>query len=321
MKITVIIPTYRRPQNLACCLEGLKKQVKPPDEVIIIARETDRQTWEFLKTFNPETLCLNPLTVTVPGVIAALNLGLDAAQGEIIAITDDDAVPRPEWLERLETHFLSDSQVGGVGGRDWMYIGTELQDASMHPGASNIVGRVQWFGRVIGNHHIGRGEAREVDVLKGVNMGFRRQAIGDKHFDTRLRGAGAQVHYEIEFCLGLKRAGWKLIYDPLVDVDHYHGQRFDRDQRNNFEKTAMINHVHNETLVLLEYLSPVQRLFFLSWALLIGVRSRRGLIQCLRFLPSEGVLSVQKLIAAFQGRWQGVQTWKQTVQSNSSPVT
>jgi hypothetical protein len=55
------------------------------------------------------------------------------------------------------------------------------------------------------------------------------------------------------------------------------------------------------------------------WAILVGTRGERGLIQCLRFLPSEGILSVKKLIASLQGRWQGVQTWRQTVQLNSSP--
>jgi len=56
---------------------------------------------------------------------------------------------------------LSDSCVGGVGGRDWVYHGTQLED-----GARKVIGRVHWFGRVIGNHHLGVGEPREVDVLK-----------------------------------------------------------------------------------------------------------------------------------------------------------
>jgi hypothetical protein len=45
---------------------------------------------------------------------------------------------------------------------------------------------------LIGNHHLGVGEPREVDVLKGVNMSYRRTAIADIHFDERMRGTGAQ---------------------------------------------------------------------------------------------------------------------------------
>ncbi|HBL14164.1 MAG TPA: glycosyl transferase family A, partial [Cyanobacteria bacterium UBA11162] len=36
-----------------------------------------------------------------------------------------------------------------------------------------------------------------------------------------------------------------------------------------------------------------------------------GLAQLLRFLPAEGTLAFQKLLASFQGRWQGLQTWQQ----------
>jgi GT2 family glycosyltransferase len=307
MKLTVIVPTYRRPQDLVNCLEGLKKQVRLADEIIVTVRDIDTQTWTFLESFNSDTLPLNVITVTASGVIAALNLALEAASGEIIAITDDDAIPRPDWLARIETHFLSDERIGGVGGRDFVYRNNQLKQ-----GSKKVVGQLQWFGRVIGNHNIGVGEAREVDVLKGVNMSFRRTAIGDKRFDTRLRGTGAQVHYEIEFCLGLKRAGWKLVYDPNIIVDHYQGQRFDEDQRNQFNELAMFNVVHNKTLAVLEYLSPIQRLIFMFWAILVGTRSERGLVQWLRFLPSEGKVAGQKLMVSIRAHWQGWKTWKQS---------
>jgi cellulose synthase/poly-beta-1,6-N-acetylglucosamine synthase-like glycosyltransferase len=116
-----------------------------------------------------------------------MNAGLDAACGDIIAFTDDDAAPHTDWLERIEAHFLSDTNIGGVGGRDWVYHGTQLEE-----GEREVVGQVQWFGRVIGEHHLGVGEAREVDVLKGVNMSFRRSAIGNalRSADARYRSPG-----------------------------------------------------------------------------------------------------------------------------------
>jgi cellulose synthase/poly-beta-1,6-N-acetylglucosamine synthase-like glycosyltransferase len=313
MKITVLIPTYRRPQDLVRCLEGLKKQVRFPDEVIVVVRDTDTHTRTFLETFNPDNLLINIVTVTVPGQVAALNMGLESSHGNIIAITDDDAVPRPEWLARIETHFLADDQVGGVGGRDWKRTETEIITENRA-----VVGRVQWFGRVIGNHNMGVGEAREVDVLKGANMSYRRTAIANLRFDKRLKGTGAQVHNDLGFSLAVKRSGWKLIYDPLVEVDHYFGQRFDNDKRGEFDPVSLINNVHNETLILLEYLPPFRRLFFLFWAVLIGTRTRRGFIQCIRFLPKEYILSIRKLLTSIQGRWAGWQSWKQSEQSNSS---
>jgi glycosyltransferase involved in cell wall biosynthesis len=305
MTITVLIPTYYRPQDLARCLEALKRQTRPADQVLVVVRDSDIETWALLKEFSSAPLPLQTVTVRVPGVIAAMNAGLDVAQGDIIAFTDDDAAPHTDWLARIETHFLSDERIGGVGGRDWVYFGTDLED-----GTCEVVGQVQWFGRVIGNHHLGVGKAREVDVLKGVNMSYRRSAIAGLHFDQRMRGTGAQVHFEMAFCLALKRAGWKLLYDPTVAVDHYPGQRFDEDQRNRLNSIVLINSVHNQTLVLLEHLPPIGRAAFLVWAVLIGTQDALGFVQWLRFLPSEGILAGEKWLASLRGRWQGLWAWQ-----------
>jgi glycosyltransferase involved in cell wall biosynthesis len=312
MKITVVIPTYRRPQDLKRCLEALQHQNRRPEQVLVVVRDTDAETWTFLESFTPGHLPLHILTVRVTGVVAAMNLGLDAAIGDIIAFTDDDAAPHTDWLEKIEATFLSDSGIGAVGGRDFMYYGSVLQDYDSHPGASDIVGRLQWFGRVIGNHHIGSGEAREVDVLKGVNVSYRASAIDKLHFDERMLGTGAQVHFELAFCLTLKRAGWKLIYDPSIAVDHFPAQRFDEDQRNSFNQIACINAVHNETLALLEHLPILKRVVFIFWAMVVGTRDAFGIVQWLRFLPTENSLAGQKLLASWHGRWQGWQTWRES---------
>jgi len=307
INITVIIPTYHRPKDLKRCLEALKKQICPANEVLVVVRDRDRETWEFFETFNFSSLPLEILKVTVPGVVAAMNLGLEASQGDIIAFTDDDAAPHPDWLESIKSNFMANDLLGGLGGRDRVYFGTQMIN-----GEKEIVGRLQWFGRVIGNHHLGIGEPREVDVLKGVNMSFRRTAIASMTFDRRMRGTGAQVDFELAFCLKLKRAGWKLIYDPKIIVDHYPAKRFDEDQRRQFNSIALTNAVHNETLALLEFFPSLQQAIFLIWSILVGTRKRLGLVQLLRFLPSEGPLAFRKWLAAMHGRWQGWLTFQQS---------
>lgn len=304
MKITVVVPTYLRPQDLIRCLGALKQQNKPVDELWVIVRDTDEKTWQFLETFDRGSLPLHTATVTATGVIAAMNIGLDSSTGDIVAFTDDDAAPHPDWLEKIESYYLADDQVGGVGGRDWVYHGTKLED-----GSQSVVGKVQWFGRLVGNHHIGIGEGREVDVLKGVNMSFRRKAIADLRFDQTMRGSGAQVNFEVIFSLTLRKQGWKLIYDPQIAVDHFPAQRFDEDQRNSFNAEAKVNAVHNETIALLRYFSLSQRLVFSIWAIAIGTSEAFGLLQWLRYLPKEGDLARQKLWASWRGRWQGWQTY------------
>jgi len=305
MKITVVVPTYLRTHDLSRCLAALKQQIRPVDELWVIVRDTDRETWQFLENYNCEPLPLHIAPVTASGVIAAMNIGLESATGDIVAFTDDDAAPHSDWLQKMEAYYLQDQKIGGVGGRDWVYHGTKLEE-----GARADVGRLQWFGRLIGNHHIGIGKGREVDVLKGVNMSFRREAIADLRFDQRMRGTGAQVHFEVVFSLTLRQQGWKLIYDPQIAVDHFPAQRFDEDQRNSFNPQASINAVHNETVALLGYLSPLQKLVFAIWAIAIGTSEAFGLLQALRFLPKDGNVARQKLWACWLGRWQGWQTYR-----------
>lgn len=288
---------------------ALQEQIKPVDQVIVVVRDTDAETWQFLAQYKADNLPLHTVKVRQSGVVAALNAGLAAVEGDIVSITDDDAAPHPDWLERIAAYFTCDSRLGGLGGRDWIHHGSKLENESRL-----VVGQLQWFGRVIGNHHLGVGEPREVDVLKGVNMSFRKEAIGQLRFDERMRGTGAQVHFEMAFTLALKRAGWKIIYDPNVAVDHYPAQRFDEDQRNNFNEIAFINLVHNETLVLLEHLPFIRRIVFLFWAVFVGTCDSLGFVQWLRFLPSQGQFAGKKLLASWRGRWQG---YKQFVIHNS----
>ncbi|MGH7746161.1 MAG: glycosyltransferase family 2 protein, partial [Candidatus Dormibacteria bacterium] len=241
--------------------------------------------------------------VAAPGVIAALNAGFARTSGEIIAVTDDDARPRPDWVLRLEAHFRADAAVGGVGGRDRIGGVGDVPD-----GGRRRVGTVQWWGRRLGNHHLGVGGPRVVDILKGVNMSFRRLAIQGMEFDSRMRGEGAQPHFEVEFSLRLRRRGWKLIYDPDAAVDHFPGALTAGDHRARRHPRAVTDAVHNETVALLEHLSFARRLVFWVWAVAVGTRCAPGLVQWLRFLPSEPVWTTRKLAASLRGRYAAVLT-------------
>lgn len=303
MKISSIVPTYKRPEDLARCLAAFDRQVRLPDELIVVVRNTDTVTHDLLNTIELERVQPKTALVEAGGVIAAMNRGIEFSSGEIITFTDDDAEPYPDWLEAIEAHYANDSTVGAVGGKDCVYINGELLG-----GDAQDVGCVSWFGRAIGNHHIGSGTAREVDVLKGVNMSFRKNAMKVPKFDERMKGSGAQVHFEMAATLPMRKAGWKVIYDPQILVNHYPAQRFDEDQRNQFNELAWVNEVHNETLAILEYLEPIGLWAHSIWSELIGTRRSLGLLQFLRLLPKERKLARLKYFASIKGRVLGRQT-------------
>src|SRR4051812_45892156 len=95
---SVIVPTYRRPDDLRRCLAGLVRQRLPPAETVVVRRAGDRATEALVSELLEEAVV--DVVVSEPGVLAAMTAGAAAARGDIVAFIDDDAVPRPDWLER-----------------------------------------------------------------------------------------------------------------------------------------------------------------------------------------------------------------------------
>ncbi len=279
MKLSVMIPTYRRPDALDLCLDGLAKQTRKADQIVVVARPDDEVTNEVLSKWEP-VLPITRAMVSRPGQIQALNEGLNHVAGDIVAITDDDSRAYPEWLSLIEKHFMQDSRLGGLGGRDIVHD----PNGVAIPASSRLVGRILPFGKVVGNHHIGLGETREVDHIKGVNMSWRMAAVGEKRFDPDLRGEGAQVHCDFAFSLAVKGRGWKLLYDPAVKVDHYPAPRFDIDQRNAPSLRAIENASFNFYLLLLRYLrSGWKRWAAIVWARTVGTANAPGMFRGLLY--------------------------------------
>ena len=304
MKISVVVPTYARAQELNRCLQALSQQILPPDEIIVVCRKTDAETLDMIAQWSPKLASLRTVFVQHAGQVVALNAGIEAAKGEILSFTDDDASPWPDWTAKIHVHFTSNSAIGGVGGRDWEYRGGKLET-----GEKTDVGRLTWFGRAVGNHHLGAGEAREIQFLKGANMSYRRAAIAAHRFDKRLRGRGAQVCNDMAFALLLRRYGWKMRYDPLVCVDHFPAPRLDNDQRNGFDFEAATNRIHNETLVVLEELPRLRWIAFWIWALLIGTKISPGIAILPWAVKAKGGAPGELLRASACGRFGAIKTY------------
>ncbi|MFI5231332.1 MAG: glycosyltransferase [Gemmatimonadales bacterium] len=303
--VSVIVPSWRRPRALERCLRALAAQSRKPDEVVVGVRGDDAETLAALAALTPDfPVPLRWAAATEPGVIASMSAALAACRpaAGIVAITDDDTEPRADWIGRLVACF-ADPRVGGAGGRDWQ---------PLERGDRAIVGRRQWFGRIIGNHHLGSGPARDVDVLKGANCAYRAPLLRAAGFDTRLAGSGAQLYWELALCLPLRRAGWRLVYDPAIAVEHHVEPRDDGDQvhRGRFAGAPLSDATHNETLVLLEDRRGAARAAYLAWAFLVGTRHEPGFVQCLLLLLRGDREALPRWRAASAGRVRGWSRWR-----------
>jgi GT2 family glycosyltransferase len=309
MQVSVLIPTWKRPRSLARGLAALTRQRRPPDELVLVVREEDEATRSLLA----ETGLPFPLRVVAPataGVVAALNAGFDAAAGEVIAITDDDTEPLPDWLARIERHFAAAPRLGALGGRDRI-VGS---DTAGEGDPELPIGQVLWFGRVTGNHHLGAGPPRRVDIVKGADMAVRAAALDGRRIDPELRGTGAEHHWEIDLSLAIQAAGWDLAYDPAVEVLHYEAARFGGQREEQMSEAERFDAVHNQTLALLRNLRGHRRLVAAAYGFLVGTRADPGpalaLEQLLQRQPPRPTLS--HLRTATAARRAALRTWRRS---------
>jgi len=211
--VDVVVPSYGRPDALARCLGALRDQVVPAARVVVVARADDEPTIALLA--DPP-LPVHTATVRERGIAAALRAGVACTTAEVVAFTDDDARPRPDWIARIMAWFVR-PDVDAVGGRD--------VQADRAADGTKVVGRLHGWGRMTGEHHAGCGAPRDVDVLKGVNLAVRSDALGLPRSGL-LELAGNDPHNELVTLAWVRRHGGRIVYDPAVIVDHDLAPRF-----------------------------------------------------------------------------------------------
>jgi GT2 family glycosyltransferase len=114
--ISVIIPTYERPDDLSRCLRALAAQDYPRDrfEVLVVDDGSAASINESIDSLR-HRLNMTLLRQPHSGPATARNHGAAHAKGSYLAFTDDDCIPAPDWLRRLSTSFalFPESVLGG----------------------------------------------------------------------------------------------------------------------------------------------------------------------------------------------------------------
>ncbi len=305
LTFSVVVPSYRRPEPLCKCLVGLQEGVRLPDQVVVVLRDVDERSRQLLQqwcTANELGERVDVVLATKSGQIEAMNRGLGAAIGDVVCFTDDDCIPRPQWLQCLASHY-ADPSVGGVGGRDVVHHGEQQV-----PTRKCSVGKVTWAGKIIGNHHCAAVDAPiEVDHLKGANMSFRRVLI--RGFDQNLAG-GSSCLNDTEVSLSVTKQGFRLVYDPEALVDHYPAERFGEATRQLGSLALVSSDSHNWVYCMVKHLSGLRKIAFIASAFLIGMGNRYGLIKYLISLPRGPIAASRLFVASTAGKLKGLRTYR-----------
>ena len=120
-KISVVTPTFRRPEEVRGLLANLAEQTLKPWEVVLVdgASEDERETEKVIDELSKHDFGFKVVYIKRGGGTAIQrNIGIDAADGEFISFIDDDVRLERDFFAEIAKVFCSDESesIGGIVG-------------------------------------------------------------------------------------------------------------------------------------------------------------------------------------------------------------
>jgi glycosyltransferase involved in cell wall biosynthesis len=199
MRVSVVIPTYNRAEGLRLCLRSLEAQTIPTSrfEVVVVDDGSADGTLKMLHGLETR-LDLRVVAVEHLGPSHARNCGINAARYEILALTEDDVVVSPRWLERALAHIDDGADV--VDGRV-VYVGSNRSVRKFEPDEGrqpafipcNLIMRRSVYDAVGGYDPRFFDGARSLYFREDSDFGFR---ILDAGYNVQVAGDAVVEHPE-----------------------------------------------------------------------------------------------------------------------------
>lgn len=221
LSVSVVIATHNRASLLRSTLERLRcQQFEPGDEVIVVDNASTDDTADVIqRAANEFRVPLRRIRDLSPGKAPALNAAIAAAQGDVLALTDDDVLVGEDWIAIIRRLF-EDRSLALVGGRvdpNWQCDAPSWLQVEEH-------GRYGPMSSPLALLHYGEAQDLGKRTAVGANLAVRRtvfEALGG--FAPNLgkrRGTllGGEDH---DLCLRAVAAGYRCEYRPELQVQHW----------------------------------------------------------------------------------------------------
>ncbi|HXE80355.1 MAG TPA: glycosyltransferase [Vicinamibacterales bacterium] len=220
--VTVLIATYNRARQLLECLQALAVQeFEAEDQVIVV----DNASTDDTRAVVQQAAAWFPIPIQylfepTAGKSHALALGLGCATGDVIALTDDDVIVAPDWIERIRC-VMADSSIALVAGRvepRWEIEPPAWLRFEKGAGYSKLASPLALV------DYGDQPSLLEDRAALGANMAVRRRALDSvggfplalgKLRGTLLSGEDRYV------CERLREIGCRCMYVPAIVVHHW----------------------------------------------------------------------------------------------------
>ncbi len=189
-------------------------------EVIVVDNGSTDGTAKAIRARFPRvTLIVSPTNL---GYAAGNNLGLRRARGEVCILLNSDVWASPDALQALVDYLVAHPDVAAVSaglrtadGRPQAFaFGDEPAPAYLlRRGLRRLLGRGPL-------HDWAVDTPQDVDWVSGACLAVRREAMAQ----VGLLDEGFFLYFEdVDWCLRMRRAGWRVVYHPGIPVIHLGG--------------------------------------------------------------------------------------------------
>jgi hypothetical protein len=201
--LSVVVVSFSPPTSLERCLASLVDQATAPDVEIVVVRATrtgDSACETVQQRFSSCRWLPAPVGETVPRMRAQ---GIAAAQGDVIALLEDDCVLDGHWCAAvLEAHR-----------ERWVAVGGAVEPGP-YTRALDWAVYLYEYGRFMLPF-----EAHPSAVLPGNNVSYKREVLRDEVVSG---GAG---FYEVFVHDAWRRQGLPMLLTPTVVVTNRHSRQ------------------------------------------------------------------------------------------------
>jgi len=252
--ISIVVVSFNVREYLRNCLESIIRHSSPLTvEIIVVDNHSEDGSVEMVRREFPSVKLI--ANTENHGFAKANNKGIRESTGRYVLLLNPDTLLWKDTLLVTRDYMEKHPEVGCVGIKTHTASGSTFPNWSSFPASWKVMAKFlmikqvlpnRWIrrhfsgsvGRLF-NYYADREVEREVDMVGGFFMFIRREVIDtvglmDENYFLEIEDS--------DWCMRMKREGWKVKYIPYASFTHLIGKSIDRFR---FSESSFLNEFTN----------------------------------------------------------------------------